>query len=119
MTKKISDPSSADLAPLAADAAYYVIKGLLKKRISIRRKMDALDSEFDNICRIIARLAPLDRMIYLIILMISVFTVLSTLKVWRILMTNYVFAVHDSRFGRLSPPLLRTLSRCCNPIVCR
>lgn len=58
MTKKISDPPGADLAPLAADAAYYLIKGLLKKRISIRRKIDALNLEYDNVSGIIARLAP-------------------------------------------------------------
>ena len=46
MTKKISDPS------------YYHIKGLLKKRVRIRRKIDALNRECDYISGIIARLAP-------------------------------------------------------------
>ena len=46
MTNKISDP------------AYYHIKDLLKKRILIRRKMDALNREFDYVSGIIARLAP-------------------------------------------------------------
>lgn len=58
MTKKISDPPGADPAPLPADSAYYLIKGLLKKRISIRRKIDALNFEYDNLSGIIARLAP-------------------------------------------------------------
>ena len=52
MANKISD------SPLAADAAYYLIKGLLKKRISIRRKIDALNLEYDNVSGIIQRLAP-------------------------------------------------------------
>ena len=58
MTKKISDPICDDLAPLGADAAYYLVKGLLKKRISIRRKIDALTLEYDNISGIISRLSP-------------------------------------------------------------
>ena len=46
MTNKISDP------------AYYHIKDLLKKRIRIRRKIDALNRELDYISDIIARHAP-------------------------------------------------------------
>jgi len=58
MTKKISGTPGADLASLPVDAAYYHVKDLLKKRIKIRRKIDALNRECDYISGIIARLAP-------------------------------------------------------------
>lgn len=44
--------------PIVDDVAYYHVRDLLKKRVRIRRKMDAVEFEYDNICRIIARLAP-------------------------------------------------------------
>ena len=58
MIKKISDPPGADPESLSAYGAYCLIKDLLKKRVRIRRKMDSLEDEYDEICRTIARLAP-------------------------------------------------------------